>query len=539
MKSPNSIYKVVSFFSTFPNRTSFLKTTFALFLTSSLFVKAADKFWVPTLSSNWGTSSNWNPTGVPLSSDRANIQNGGTCVIPAATSASASFLDNRGSTLDIQTGSSLTTTGASLSGGGVATVAGTWNINGRVGIGDQSRGVLNIVSGGTVNSTTVNVYNNSAVNLKGTWTINALYGGTATIDVNSGGVLTTAAYSPLGDQPGTRCQVLIDSGGIWNTPTDINLGVVGSGNLRITGTGRVNVNGGAGAVNLSSSSSGSGSVSFGDGASAVPGVLSAAKIVGKNSLTQGWANVWLNHGGSFTLAIPLQGNLRITKDNWGITTVNGNNSYTGDTQINKGTIKLGSTTALGSTTGKLMIDLDSILDLAGFNLAKKGLGGQTVSWQRPTIHSSVPGAVKLTINGDFSANQRSLAYSGRINDGNGIVSLEKVSGETLTLAGPSNFSGGTIIREGLLILGGNTSAGTGPITILAGALQLEPGVIIANPVILEGGQMEFGLAAGDSLVGRSLASSEEGGSVSSATLLGGTLINPACKYIHKEVDYFA
>ena len=116
--------------------------------------------------------------------------------------------------------------------------------------------------------------------------------------------------------------------------------------------------------------------------------------------------------------------------------LSGSNTYTGITLLEAGTLRAGSSTALGNSTGIRMDGANTTLDLAGFN--------HTVAYLHEassTANRNVAlGGATLTINSGDGA------YSGVIS-GNG--SLIKSVGGTQTLSGCNNsYTGSTRITAG-------------------------------------------------------------------------------------------
>ena len=143
----------------------------------------------------------------------------------------------------------------------------------------------------------------------------------------------------------------------------------------------------------------------------------------------------------------------LTYSGAGMLTLNGNNSYTGATTLNSGTLNINTATAIGSGT---------------FTIA----GG--------TIDNTSGSAITLSTNnaqawtGDFI-----FTGSNALNLGTGNVTIAAVHQVTIsanTLTDGGNFSGAGGITKagpGLLILTGNTN-NTGATTITAGELRLNP-----------------------------------------------------------------
>lgn len=125
----------------------------------------------------------------------------------------------------------------------------------------------------------------------------------------------------------------------------------------------------------------------------------------------------------------------------GITTFSGNNTYTGGTYINNGTLVVTGGSAL-SDTGGVFLSTGGILDVAATetigSLNDGGVYGGT-------------GTVTLS-GGNLRIN--SGAFSGVISGVNGI---EKIGTGTLTLSGANTFAGAATVTNGILALSGGAA----------------------------------------------------------------------------------
>jgi autotransporter-associated beta strand protein len=151
----------------------------------------------------------------------------------------------------------------------------------------------------------------------------------------------------------------------------------------------------------------------------------------------------------------------------GIALLSGTNTYSGATTVSGGTLVLSTADTIG--TGSVTVN-GGTLDLGGSSQtfsSLQGTGG--------TITNNV-GASILTVT--------SGAYSGNINNGIGTVALVKTTTGIQTLSGSSsNFSGGTTISAGALAVGSNHALGTGLVTMNSGTLAASTtGVNVPNNI---------------------------------------------------------
>lgn len=182
--------------------------------------------------------------------------------------------------------------------------------------------------------------------------------------------------------------------------------------------------------------------------------------------------------------------------------LSGSNSYAGGTTITSGTLRAGSSTALG--TGSVVVNA-AALDLFGQSLAIGSLSGSSSG----VITSSVAGPASLSSNSTVMSN-----YLGTITDGAGIVSVAMNGSGQLDLSGSNSFSGGTTVTSGRIQnVYGNSSTnqggtndyafGSGPVTVSgSGTVVIRNSSTISNNFSIGGD----GVTAGSSTLGAVRAS---------------------------------
>ncbi|MEM7541508.1 MAG: autotransporter-associated beta strand repeat-containing protein, partial [Pseudomonadota bacterium] len=131
----------------------------------------------------------------------------------------------------------------------------------------------------------------------------------------------------------------------------------------------------------------------------------------------------------------------ITKQGVGISTLNGANTYTGNTVVSAGTLAAGILNAISTSA---LLDLDGgTFDLNGFDQDVIALTDTTGTG---TVTSGIAGAVNLDVTGTGTN-----TFDGGIENGTGTVSLTKSgAGGTLTLANNNTYTGVTSITGGTL-----------------------------------------------------------------------------------------
>ncbi|NER64969.1 hypothetical protein G3436_15215 [Pseudomonas sp. MAFF212427] len=202
----------------------------------------------------------------------------------------------------------------------------------------------------------------------------------------------------------------------------------------------------------------------------------------------GTSNVRIGTGISATLDVAVNGNATLAKLEGGTLVLNGNNTYTGGTQLNGGTLVAGSDTALGlgalSTQGGTTLDSNTAVNLANAVVLNGSL--------------TLAGSHDLTLSGVVSGNGE----------------LNKQGASELTLSGNNTFSGALNVLSGKLSLIGNTALGNAHLNVANNASASVFGVNNLNALTGSGALL---LAAGSTLqVGARGASSVYDGSINGA-----------------------
>src|SRR5262245_35988799 len=170
----------------------------------------------------------------------------------------------------------------------------------------------------------------------------------------------------------------------------------------------------------------------------------------------------IDNGSNLAFAGTISGSGGLVKEGEGTLTLSGNNSYTGGTLVNEGTLAVGSNTALG--TGTLFLAEETTLQAAA-------------NWLTLT------NAIQLLGDATVDTQSNTLTLAGSIS---GTGGLEKIGSGTLILTGVSTYTGDTEVNEGVLrvdgslvsvvsVNAGGTLMGTGTI----GGLEVGSGGIVA------------------------------------------------------------
>lgn len=233
---------------------------------------------------------------------------------------------------------------------------------------------------------------------------------------------------------------------LWTDAAGVMSGPVGAGAFAIFqgAPGTVTVDNSAGAISVTGLQFAAGGYEIAGGALTLGSPLTTIRV-GDGS-TAGAAM-------TATISAPLVGTGGLLKTDLGTLTLSGNNTYSGATQIDAGTLRMGSSTALG-TSGLLTVNAAGTLDINGFSLGLGSIGGTgTVAL----------GGGALTL----GLNNVSSTFAGRLT-GSGVFT--KTGAGTLTLSGANTHTGLTNVDAGTLRAGAANVFGFAPaISISSGA----------------------------------------------------------------------
>jgi fibronectin-binding autotransporter adhesin len=444
---------------------------------------AAAQNWTGNTSTDWTVGSNWSGGAVPaggivnilVTAPNPTVLGVGG---PATGTISQLFVGRNNGTsgdLTIQNGSILTSSfvriGELAGSTGVVTVTGAGSglvINGRIAliVGNLGTGTLNISDNASVITPPLGSFDAAftAIGNSNTGTLNIANGGTLT----SRGSLVV-----VGNNAGsTGIATVTGAGSMWAVDnTVLNVGLSGGGTLNIqnggevvaqqgmllggnaSSSGTLNLNGGGILDTLSlTAGAGTAQVNFDDGilqaraddANFIAGFSGTELNVAAGGLEVDSAG--FDIGTDTTSAFTGAGGL--TKTGAGTFTLRANNSYTGATTVNQGTLQAGSTSAFGNNSAVTLADVaGATMDLDGFDNAIGSLAGGGAAGGNVTL-----GAATLTTGG----NNASTTYGGVISGTGGLV---KTGTGTQTLVGDSTYTGGTTITAGTLQLGDGGTAG--------------------------------------------------------------------------------
>lgn len=245
------------------------------------------------------------------------------------------------------------------------------------------------------------------------------------------------------------------------------------------------------------------SLTFGATTTDIDMSAAAADLTLNCDLVLGAANVWdVANSRTLTVGGVVSGAQTLTKQGAGTVILSGANSYSGNTTISAGTLKLGAADVIpgGAGNGNVSLGDSGRLDLNAFSETINGLSGTG------TVDNTGAGAATLTV-GD---NNAAGTFSGVITDTAGALSLVKIGTNTLTLSGTNGYSDGTTNSgaNGSINANNSRALGIGPFIFDGGRrLVIATGLDVTNAIIIGGnsgltgrGLVEAGTAAGTATI---------------------------------------
>lgn len=367
--------------------------------------------------------------------------------------------------------------------GSVAVTGGSWNSGGNLTVGDSGTGSLTI-SGGTVSASYSSIGNLSGSTGRvtinsGTWNnagqLAVGISGNGSLIINGGTVSNGVGYIGFNGYVGATGNgaVTVNTNGSWINSGNLTVGNSGIGSLTLNG-GTVSVQGGSGTVTLANNSGSTGTLNLGNGGPSI-GTIQAAEIAGGS----GTATVNVNSTGTANLGQNFTGYLKFNQLGTGTTILSGNNSYTGGTVINAGTLSTlgnerladtGAVTVNSGATFKLGGN-ETIGSLSGAGTAN--VGANTLTLSSGSFSGALAGSGDLVKNGSgtFTLSGTSTGYTGDLYLNAGNV----ISGSTSALNADNYIllsAGSTFTANQNLVLGGidqngGTIDGSGVITAVS------------------------------------------------------------------------
>jgi autotransporter-associated beta strand protein len=336
----------------------------------------------------------------------------------------ATGLTSAGGSLTKLGASTLTLTGANTYTGGTTVTAGTLQAGATNTFAPSS--AFTVASGATLN---LAGFNQSIGSLAGAGSVVL---GSATLTTGNDNTSTTFSGTISGTgaltKIGTGTTVLTATN-TYSGPTSVNAGALQAGATNAFAPSSAFTVASGATLNLAGFNQSIGSLA---GAGSV--------VLGSATLTTG------NDNTSTTFSGTISGTGALTKIGTGSWTLSGTNTYSGGTALNAGTLAVGSNSALG--TGDLTFANGTTLQAAANGLSL---------------------ANAMTLNGTSTVDTQAnaLTLSGNIVGSGGLT---KIGAGTLTLSGPSTYTGATNVNAGTLQAGtANAFTPLSAFTVASGA----------------------------------------------------------------------
>jgi autotransporter-associated beta strand protein len=318
--------------------------------------------------------------------------------------------------------------------------------------------------------------------------------------LNNTGADTIAAGATLqignGSTSGTFASDVTVTGTLAFNPN----GTTTYGNLA-SGAGNLSVLGGT--VILSSGSSYTGATSIVSGATLQIGSGGTTGSISSSSAVTNNGTLIINRSGTAVFNNAISGAGALTINGAATLTLGGNSSFSGTTSIQRGTVKLASSTALGSTTASVVIGSAGqigTLDLFGQSVSigavsAAGTVANQIITNSSTLTDSVLGlntaAGDMTYAGKFTNSTKKLGLT--VTGGNalvltGLASANTMTGTTAVQNGTLKFgNASTGLSASQVVLGGNGTNGrvdlAGWSGSLGGLAAVDASAVAANQLV--------------------------------------------------------
>ncbi|MET3650680.1 autotransporter-associated beta strand repeat-containing protein [Dyella japonica] len=424
-----------------------------------------------------------------------------------------------------------------ISGSGGLTQAGTGTTvlaanNTYSGLTAINAGTLQVGNGGTAGSLGTGSVTNSAklaFNLSGAITVGNLIGGTGSLTQGGTGTTILAANNTYSGGTTISAGALqVGNGGttgslgsgsvIDNAALLVNVGSTATISNLISGTGNLTQMG-AGTLILATNNTYSGGTTINAGTTLQVGNGGATGNLGTGAVADN-GNLIFNTTGTTTITPVISGSGNLSQVGTGTTVLTSNNTYSGSTTINAGTLQVGNSGTTGSlgTAGTVTDNANLIFNLGGTttintviagtgNLTKAGAGtvvlaanntyGGTTTISAGTLQVGNGGAAgslgagNVVDNAALVFNLSSPTTIANVISGGG--SLAQAGTGTVVLAGNNTYSGGTTINAGTTLQVGNGSTtgnlGSGAVTDNGDLIVNTTGTTTITPVISGSGNL--------------------------------------------------
>jgi fibronectin-binding autotransporter adhesin len=248
------------------------------------------------------------------------------------------------------------------------------------------------------------------------------------------------------------------------------------------------------------------------------------------------------------------GNRSLTKmGTAGSLSLNGNNTYTGVTNVNEGRLVVASNNALGSTSGGTIVSAGAQVRL--LNGVTVGAESLTLSGTGLAAGAGAEGALRIQSGTGSWGGTVTLAASSLVNAGSGNTlkigpgsgtainlqantldftgagshevlggifgagGISKRGTSTLTLSGSGNYSGATTLTDGKIVANATSALGTSAVTVAAGkSLELKGGFDVGGGLLTLNGESLTNVSGNNTYSGPVTAAASSRIFVTSGTL---------------------
>jgi autotransporter-associated beta strand protein len=242
---------------------------------------------------------------------------------------------------------------------------------------------------------------------------------------------------------------LVSAASVGSNAGDISLdgGIAGAFGLTKVGTDTVFITSSTNGSTTTTISGGTLQVGGSTAGGTAAGALGSGAVTNNSILT-------FNRNNAITVANVIGGTgvlNQIGSSAASVTTLSGANTYTGQTNVNAGTLQLGNATALGSALSGTVVASGATLDLNGqavggeaVAIAGTGVGGNGALTNTNAAASSLAGPLALTAAANVGGNAGSISLDGAVTGS----ALTKVGTNTVFLTNNGNTYTTTTISAG-------------------------------------------------------------------------------------------
>ena len=340
-----------------------------------------------------------------------------------------------------------------------------------------NQGTLQVGAGGTVGvvspNSAVSVAGDAvlAVNRSDTVSQSTLMGalsGAGTIEQKGPGVLVL-------DTANSNVGTNLVSAGILRVAHAGGLGTV-AGRTVVADTARLELAGGVTVCGETLAIAGDGGTPYFGALQSQSGINTwAGPVILNGGTGAGGARMGAQNGATLIVSGAIQDGVSaspvIRNETGGVTEFSGANTYSGDTALFHGTLRMGAANTLpAATVARLGYNtLNGTLDLNGHSQRVSGIAvGSGATDASQTILNNGSVAAVLTV-----SNTAAHSFGGILRDGTtDSLALVKDGSGTLTLTGENVYSGGTTILDGALLVNNaaGSGSGSGAVTVTGGTL---------------------------------------------------------------------